>query len=162
MLTITNDYTRKSWVFLCKACTDLYSIFLEFKARVELETGHKLQAVRLDGAAEFRALATKLEPYGVAFEFTTAYTLEQNGVLERLNRILITIARSMLIDAKLPAKFWGDAVLTACYLRNRTPIGPKGITPEEVYSGKKPDIRHLRAYGCLAYAHIPKEHRSKL
>jgi len=68
----------------------------------------------------------------------------------------------MLLDASLPARFWGYAVLTACYLRNRTPIGPKGITPEEAYSGKRPNIRHLRAYGCIAYAHIPKENRLKL
>ena len=53
-------------------------------------------------------------------------------------------------------------MLTACYLRNRTPIGPEGKTPEEAYSGKKPDIKHLRAYGCVAYAHVPKEKRLKL
>ena len=48
------------------------------------------------------------------------------------------------------------------YLRNCTLIGPKGITLEEAYSGKKPNIGHLRAYGCIAYAHIPKDHRAKL
>jgi hypothetical protein len=87
------------------------------------------------------------------------YTPEQNGVSERLNRSLVTVARAMLQGAGLPVRFWGDAVITACYLRNRTPIGPNGKTLEEAYSGKKPYIRHLRAYGCLAYAYIPKEKR---
>ena len=32
----------------------------------------------------------------------------------------------------------------------------------EVWSGKKPSIRHLRVFGCEAYAHVPKEKRSKL
>lgn len=50
---------------------------------------------------------------------------------------------SMIEDAKLPYWLWGDAVETACYLRNRAPIGPEGLTPEEAYSGKRPDISHL-------------------
>ena len=74
----------------------------------------------------------------------------------------MSVARAMLIGAKLPTRLWGEAVRTACYLRNRTPIGPDGKTPEEAYSGRKPNIGHLRAYGCVAYAHIPKEKRLKL
>jgi hypothetical protein len=50
-------------------------------------------------------------------------------------------------------------VTTASYLRNRTPISPGGITPEEAYSRKKPYVGHLQAYGCLAYAHMAKEQR---
>ena len=162
ILTITDNYSRKSWVRLTKQRKELQALFLELKVTIELETGRKLQAVRLDNAPKFKALGSYLQAYGVQFEYTTAYTPEQNGVAERLNRSLITIARSMLLDAKLPIRFWGYAVTTACYLRNRTPIGPKGLTPEEAYSGKKPYIGHLRAYGCIAYAHIPKETRQKL
>jgi len=53
-------------------------------------------------------------------------------------------------------------VLTASYLRNRTPIGPNRKTLEEAYSGKRPYVGHLRVYGYVAYAHIPKETRLKL
>jgi hypothetical protein len=48
------------------------------------------------------------------------------------------------------------------YLQNRTLIGPNRKTPEEAYSGKHPYMGHLRAYGCVAYTHIPKETRLKL
>jgi hypothetical protein len=68
----------------------------------------------------------------------------------------------MLLDAKLPVRFWGEAVLIASYLRNRTPIGPNGKTPEEAYSGKCPYVGHLRVYGYVAYVYIPKETRLKL
>ena len=95
--------------------------------------------------------------YGVQFEYTTPYTPEQNGVFEQLNRVLITIARAMLLDARLPLTFWGDAVTIASYFRNRTPIGLGGITPEEAYSGKKPYVGHLYTYGCLAYVYMVKE-----
>ncbi len=72
------------------------------------------------------------------------------------------MARAMLLDAKLPIRFWGDAALIASYLRNRTPIGPDGKTLEEAFTRKKPNIGHLRAYRCVAYAHIPREKRLKL
>jgi len=160
ILTFTDDYTRKSWVYLTKSRKELHTVFIQFKTRVELELGHKIRAIRCDNAPEYRSLGDLLQrDYGVQFEYTTVYTPEQNGVSERLNRSLVTVARAMLQGAGLPARFWGDAVITACYLRNRTPIGPDGKTPEEAYSGKKPYIGHLKAYGCLAYAYIPKERR---
>jgi hypothetical protein len=65
----------------------------------------------------------------------------------------------MLLACKLPLKFWADAAATACYIRNRTPVGPEGRTPEEAFTGKRPSIAHLRVFGCLAYARVPKESR---
>ena len=163
ILTFTCDYTRKSWVYLCNKRSLLHTLFLQYKATVELESGYKIKLIRCDNAPEYRALGDYLQKdYGIQFEYTTPYTPEQNGVAERLNRSLITVARAMLLDASLPIRFWGDAVITASYLRNRTPIGPGGITPEEAYSGKVPYIGHLRAYGCLVYAYIPSENREKL
>jgi len=53
-------------------------------------------------------------------------------------------------------------VLIESYLRNRTPIGPNRKTLEEAYSGKRPYMGHLRVYGYVVYAHIPKETRLKL
>jgi hypothetical protein len=121
-----------------------------------------LKVIRYDNAQEYKALERALATTGVQFEFTTPYTPKQNRVAERLNRSLIDIARIMLQDSGLPSRFWAEAASTACYLRNRTPIEPSGITPEEVYSGKRPYIGHLRAFGCTAYAHIAKERRLKL
>src|ERR1700722_4968143 len=100
--------------------------------------------------------------FGIKFEYTTVYTPEQNGVAERLNRTLAQLARGMILDAQLPTWMWAYAVEAACYIRNRTPIGPKGMTPEEAYSGRKPDIGHLRVFGCLAYTHIPQKTHEKL
>lgn len=164
--SFTDDYTRKSWVFPTSSRSQLQAIFTEFKVQVELETGSKIQVVRCDNISEYRALSTLFgSQYGIKFEFTTPYWSEQNGVAERLNRSLLALARAMLSGAKLPVQFWAHAVKTACYLRNRTPIGPKGMTPEEAYSGKKPQINHLRVWGCLAYAHLApqnRNHRDKL
>ena len=160
--SFTDDYSRKSWVYMTDARAKLHNIFTEFKVQVELETNARIKKVRCDNISEYKALAAKFgKDYGIRFEFTTTYTPEQNGVSERLNRSLVTAARTMLADANLPAVFWAEAIKTACYLRNRTPIGPEEKTPEEAYSGRRPGVNHLRAWGCVAYAHVPPINRDR-
>ena len=161
-VSFTDEATRKTWIFFSRDRASIRTIFIELKARIELETGLKIQAVRCDNAPEYKALAEYYRPFGLKFEFITPYFHQQNGVPERLNRTLVTVARAMLQDAGLPERFWEDAIATACYIRNRIPVGPKGMTPEEAYSGKKPYIGHLKAWGCLAYHYIPLENRRKL
>jgi hypothetical protein len=160
MLTITDDKTRKSWIILSKDRKAIWSDFVEWRAVAEHESGCKLKAIRADNAPEIVALIKGLD--GVVMEPTTAYTPEQNGTSERLNRTLITKARSMLAAADLPKKLWGEAVHTACYLKNRTPIRGMDKTPEELWSGKKPNGAHLRVFGCVAFTHIPSVKRDKL
>lgn len=139
----------------------LRTIFTEFRMRVELETGLKVKILRCDNGGEYKGLEGLFGiTYGIQFEYTTAYTPWQNGVPERLNRTLVSVSRAMLADAGLPPELWGEAVIAASYIRNRTPIGPGGITPEEAYSGKKPSVAHLRAWGCVAYAHLAPEQRN--
>ena len=69
----------------------------------------------------------------------------------------------MISDAKLPQKFWAEALSTAVNLQNRSPTkAVTGMTPYEAWSGEKPGVGHLRAFGCAAYAHVPKDERKKL
>ena len=52
----------------------------------------------------------------------------------------------------VPARFWGEAVRVAVYLLNRSPTKSlSGKTPYEVWYGKKPGVKHLRTFGCVAY-----------
>ena len=69
----------------------------------------------------------------------------------------------MLSDSKLPKKFWAEALSTAVYLRNRSPTrAVHGMTPFEAWRKVKPDVGHLKVFGCLCYAHIAKDERQKL
>ena len=80
-----------------------------------------------------------------------------------MNRTLVEMVRAMLADAKLPKKFWAEALSTAVYLRNRCPTkAVEGMTPVEAWTGEKPGVGHLRAFGCVAYAHVAKDERQKL
>ena len=72
-------------------------------------------------------------------------------------------ARAMLHDQDLPMHIWAEAARTTMYVQNHTPHRVlENKIPEEVFSGKKPKVSHLRIFGCLVYIHIPKETRTKL
>ena len=72
-----------------------------------------------------------------------------------MNRTLVEKVRCMLFNANMSKHFWAEVVTTATYLVNRSPLSALQFkTPQEVWSGKPPDLSNLRIFGCLAYAHI--------
>ena len=100
---------------------------------------------------------------GIRREFTVPYTPQQNRVLERKNGAIIGVARAMIHDQGLPLFLWAEACNTAAYLQNRSPHKSLGnLTPKEVFSGKRPQLTHLRIFGCVTYSQVPKEKRTKL
>jgi hypothetical protein len=91
------------------------------------------------------------------------YNPQQNGVVERKNRAIVGAARLMLHDQALPFLLWAKAYSTVVYLQNRSPhraLGKK--TPEEAFTGSRPDVEHLHIFGCSTFSHVPSEKRTKL
>ena len=71
--------------------------------------------------------------------------------------------KAILHDRDLPMHIWVEASRTTVYVQNHTPHRViKNKTPKEVFSGKKPEVSHLRIFGCPVYIHIPKKKRTKL
>ena len=167
-LTFIDDKTRLTWVYLLKRKDEVFQRFVEWKAMVENSGGGKLKVLRSDNGGEYTAKQFQeyLKAEGVRHELTVPKTPQQNGVAERLNRTLVEMVRTMLIESNLDQRFWGEAMSTAVYLRNRSPISPTkaviGMTPHEALYGEKPNMRHLRAFGCASYPLIMKDERKKL
>ena len=96
-------------------------------------------------------------------QFTNPYSPEQDGVSERLNRTLIESGKSMRFHAGLPLSFWAEAVNTATYLHNRSPISSlPDKTPYECWYRTKPDVSNLKVFGSICYVHTPDSMRRKL
>ena len=87
-------------------------------------------------------------------------TPQLNGVSERRNRTLLDMVRSLLIHSELPTSFWGYALETAIYVLNRVPTKSVPNTPYELWTGKKPSVRHLKIWGCPA--HVKRTSADKL
>lgn len=130
----------------------------------ETQCSNKIKIFRSDNGTEYtnNSFQKFLNSCGIIHQRTAPYTPEQNGVSERLNRTIIDRVRCMLIDSGLDEKFWAEAAVTASYLLNRTPCRNHSVCPEEMWSGRKPSLNHIRVFGCKAFMHIPKVKRSKL
>ena len=67
----------------------------------------------------------------------------------------------MFNGAGQPKNVWAEAIVAACYIKNRF-TSSRNSTPHELWSGTKPDTSGLRMKGCIAFAHVPKEKRKPL
>ena len=162
-VTFIDDYTRCCKVYFMKNKSEVSERFKEFELITTNECGLSVGTLRSDNGGEYlsKEFESYLQSKGIHHELSAPYTPAQNGVAERINRTLMERARAMLGHAGLPERYWAEAVATAAYLRNRTPTRAlkDKITPFEKWYGRKPDLSHLRVFGCMAYAYIPDVNR---
>ncbi len=124
-----------------------------------------IKCLRSDGGGEYfsNEFSEYLKEHGIQRKYSCSYSPQQNGVAERKNTHIAEVACAMLNEKNLPNYFWAKVVATTVYIMNQTPIAVvHGMTPEEKFICKKPDVSHLRVFGCIAYVHVPNEKRSKL
>ena len=134
----------------------------------ERKLGTKVQRFRCDGGGELAGgshrFAAQLEAQGIERDVTPPYEHWKNGKVERVMRTLQGRILAMLVAAQLPLTYWGEAALTAAYLFNLTVTStlPSGVTPFEMFHGRRPDVSHLRVWGVRCFAHVPVELQGKL
>src|SRR5258706_3514239 len=155
-----DEFSKKLWVYFMVRKSEMFAKFKDWKAMAELQSGHVLQEFQSDNGGEY--IGSNFKAYlglcGIHHCTSTAYTPQQNGKAERSIRTILEHALSMLCSANLSDGFWQDAVGTAVHLINwSTCTSLKRMTPEESWSGSKPDIANLCVFGCPAYVLIPKE-----
>ena len=114
----------------------------------------KIISIRSDHGGEFENNDFEMfcDEHGIEHNFSAPRTPQQNGVVERKNRSLEEIARTLLNDTPLPKYFWAEAVNTACYIMNKALIRPiLKKTPYELFNNRKPNIAHLHVFGCKCF-----------
>jgi hypothetical protein len=100
---------------------------------------------------------------GIRRELTIPHNPQQTGVAKRKNRSIEETVKALLNDQDLSMFLWGEEAMTTIYIQNKIHHRIlKDMTPEEAFSGKKPNIENLRIFGCQVYSHIPKDKRNKL
>jgi hypothetical protein len=164
-VTFIDDHSRKTWICFLKTKSEVFKRFQEFKALVENKTGRKIKVLRSDNGGEYTSNEFRdfCIQEGIKRQLTVPYNPQQNGVAKRKNMATVGEARSMLHDHGLPFFLWVEACNTAMYLQNSSPhraLGRK--TPEEAFTGRRPDVGHLRIFGYLTFSHVPSEKRTKL
>ncbi|KAH9698134.1 hypothetical protein KPL71_023896 [Citrus sinensis] len=118
---IVDDYSRYTWVLFLANKDDAIDAFRIFYKKVQNEKGYSITCIRSDHGGEFEnhAFENFCNDLGIEHQFSSPRTPQQNGVVERKNRSIQEMARTMLNENSLPKYFWAEAVNTACYVLNR-------------------------------------------
>lgn len=163
ILTFIDDYSRYTFLYLLKHKHEAFEKLQELCEMLQTKYNKTIMVLRSDRGGEYtsKVMEKYLKKKGIIHEMTSPYSPEQNGVAERKNRSLTEMAKCMLLEAQLDNKFWGEAVITANYLQNRLPFKICFSTPFELWNNKKPNLSHIKIFGCNAYVFIPKETRKK-
>ncbi|RVW95174.1 Retrovirus-related Pol polyprotein from transposon TNT 1-94 [Vitis vinifera] len=173
-ITFIDDYSRYGYLFLIHEKSQSLDVFKTFKAEVELQLNKRIKSVRSDRGGEYYGrydgsgeqhpgpFAKYLEECGIVPQYTMPGSPSMNGVAERRNRTLKDMVRSMISHSTLPEKLWGEALKTAAYILNRVPTKAAAKTPYELWTGRKPSLKHFHIWGCPAEARPYKPHEKKL
>ena len=157
--------TRHVTTHLMRNKNEVVDKFKKYKSDMLSRYNYRIKTLRSDNGTEYKNQSMKrfCEKNGIQQQYTIPYNPEQNGMAERMNRTLIETVRCCLNDSGMDKKYWGEALNTATYIRNRLPAsGNKNKIPEEEMTTKKVDHQKMRVFGSKCYAHIPKQLRGKL
>ncbi|CAA7015079.1 unnamed protein product [Microthlaspi erraticum] len=153
-LTIVDDFSRAVWLYLLVDKTEAPIQLKNFINLVERQFEKQVKTIRSDNGTEFICLSEYFQGKGIVHETSCVGTPQQNGRVERKHRHILNVARALRFTANLPIEFWGECIITAGYLINRTPNQLlQGSTPYERLHNSAPPYDHLRVFGSLCYAH---------
>jgi Reverse transcriptase (RNA-dependent DNA polymerase) len=148
--------SRYTWVFPLRSKSvppDLITLFINTHGYRDpaLTSPLREKIIRTDGegslaeSSEFRKLVAH---HGYALQKTATDTSSQNGMAERPHQTLGTMTRCLLYSSGMGIRFWADALVYATYLHNRLyHAGIDGI-PYTRWTGKRPNLKHIRAFGA--------------
>jgi Reverse transcriptase (RNA-dependent DNA polymerase)/GAG-pre-integrase domain len=170
LFVIVDDYTRMAWSIGLKTkdiqvAWERWYTMIKFQYK-DVIKDFSILRLRADNGGEFiiQDMQSQWEDIGTWLQLSIAYTHNQNGVVERAIRTIVEHAVSVLNDAKMPDYLWYEVSLTITYLGNLLPHSylqddDDAPIPIQAFTGKKPNLSHLRVIGSKAHVLVPKEVR---
>ena len=156
-ISFTDDHTRFTHLYLQKTKDEAFESYKKYRAWAKTQWNTtEIKTLRTDRGGEFLSgeFDSFLDKKGTIRKLTVHDTPEYNGVAERLNRMLLEKVRAMLHTSGLPRNLWGEAVMHAVYLKNRTSTRAlENETPYEMLTGKKPNLANLHEFGTKVWVH---------
>jgi transposase InsO family protein len=159
IVTFILKKTRYITVNPIRTKAEIKAKFEEFVKIISIKSDVVVKRFRLrnDNGGEYRnkKISNLCEKLKISQEFTMPYNPKQNGLAERMNHTLCEMVSCMLKDSQMDKKYWAEAFKTAAYVRNmiNNPVNQEKPTYEATI---------MRVFGCMCFAHVTKERRSKL
>ncbi|CAN1749024.1 Retrovirus-related Pol polyprotein from transposon TNT 1-94 [Linum perenne] len=162
-LLFIDDCTKYVWIYFMSHKSQVFTIFQQFHQMVKTQFQSQVMNLQTDWGGEFRNVSTFLQTQGIHHRVSCPYTQEQNGAVERRNRIIVEKGLALLAQSNLPQLFWEHAFKTATYLHNRTITPTLNFdSPYKCLYHTTPDYSFLKTFGCLAYPFLRPYNSHKL
>ena len=89
---------------------------------------------------------------GISQVFSTPITPQQNGVVERKNKVIHEMARVMLHNKDVVRNLWGEAVNPTCHMVNMVYFRPgTKKTPYKLWKGRKLNVKYFRIFKSTCF-----------
>ena len=123
-LVIVDDFSRYTWTLFLESKSDAFSAFKKLARSLQNIRNNNIGSIRSDHGGEFQneKFSKLCEKTGILHNFSAPITPQQNGVVERKNKSLEELARTMLSESSLRKYFGVDVVSASCYVMNRVLI----------------------------------------
>ncbi|CAJ2633438.1 unnamed protein product [Trifolium pratense] len=162
---VVNDFSRYTWINFIGKKSETFDVFKDLCILLQREKNNVVLRIRSDHGKEFEnsRFSDFCASEGIIREFSSLITPQQNGVVERKNRIIQESARVMLHAKKLSHGFLAEAMNTACHIHNRVTLR-SGTTSTlyELWKGRKPTVKYFHVFGSKCYILSDREPRTKM
>ncbi|GJZ52832.1 retrovirus-related pol polyprotein from transposon TNT 1-94 [Tanacetum coccineum] len=160
-----DDYSRYTWTRFLKNKTEAFDQFKIFSKKIQNQLGCTIVSIRtdhgrkLDNEVQFGEFCNAIV---ITHNFYAPRTPQSNDVVERKNRTLQEMSRTMLNEESLPQIFWCNVVDTSTYILNRILIRALlGKTPYELLRGRKPTLDYFKVFGSKCFILNTKDYLKK-
>ncbi|CAL1410296.1 unnamed protein product [Linum trigynum] len=157
--------TRYTWVYFLRLKSDLLAVATEFLTMIQTQFDRTVRVVRSDSGGEFSSfpLLNIYKSRGILTHKSCPGMSQQNGLVERKNRLVLEVTRALLLASHVPTSFWPEAVSTVVRLINYqiTPLLDNTSPFYRLFS-KHPPYSRLRVFGSLCFVLLPRSERTKL
>ncbi|GJX27055.1 retrovirus-related pol polyprotein from transposon TNT 1-94 [Tanacetum coccineum] len=164
-LVVVDDYSRYTWTRFLKTKNEAFEKFEILSRKSQNQLGSSIIAIRTDHGREFDnevQFGAYYDAQGITHNFSAPRTAQSNGVVERKNRTLQEMSRTMLNEQSIPQKFWCNVVDTSIYILNRILIRPIiGKIPYEIFRGRKPSLEYFKVFGSKCFILNTKDYLTK-
>jgi histone deacetylase 1/2 len=148
IISFIDDFTKFTWIYLLKKCSDVYQAFLNYQQYVERKFDRKIITMQTDWGGEYEKLNGFFQKVGITHHVSCPHAHQQNGSAERKHRHIVEVGLALLANASMPLKLWDEAFLTTTFLINLLPSKVLDFdTPTERLLNITPNYNALRTFG---------------
>lgn len=143
--------------------SDVYLLFLTFKALVEKAFSTSITCIYFDNGGEYQKMTKYLTTHGISHLTTPLHTPEFNGATERRHRHIVETSLTLLHHASMPLNFRSHAFQGTIYLINKLPtplLNLKSLC--EILFKTPPNYSKLKVFGCLCSPWLKPYNKHKL